>query len=174
MMLSWLGSELHPPDETRFESARCPFRRTRTPLNRSAFSRNIPLFVAFRVLFNARWALPDSGRLVCRLRAEHRAIRASQRGMGGHDCRSRGAVGCVSRPTRPTEDGHPRGAAVMVVEMAVFSLAPRGNRRSLSPLFSLNRILSGAAEASASGADEDSGLRFARRGWPRRRMAARS
>src|SRR4029077_12024960 len=45
-------------------------------------------------------------------------------------------------------------ALLMVVEMAVFSLAPRGNLSLLFALFLLNRILSGAAEASASGADE--------------------
>jgi MFS family permease len=42
-------------------------------------------------------------------------------------------------------------ALLMVVEMAVFSLAPRGNPRRLFALFLLNRILSGAAEASAAG-----------------------
>ena len=45
-------------------------------------------------------------------------------------------------------------AALMVVEMAIFAFAPRGNPTLLFALFLLNRILSGAAEASASGADE--------------------
>lgn len=43
-------------------------------------------------------------------------------------------------------------AALMVAEMAVFAFAPRGEW--LFWLLVLNRILSGAAEASASGADE--------------------
>ncbi len=45
-------------------------------------------------------------------------------------------------------------AALMVVEMLVFAFAPRGNPTLLFAFFFINRILSGAAEASASGADE--------------------
>jgi len=40
------------------------------------------------------------------------------------------------------------------VEMCVFAFAPRGNPALLFALFLLNRVLSGAAEACASGADE--------------------
>ena len=42
----------------------------------------------------------------------------------------------------------------MVVEMALFAFAPRGYPTLLFAIFLLNRVLSGAAEASASGADE--------------------
>ena len=42
----------------------------------------------------------------------------------------------------------------MVVEMALLCFAPRGNPDLLFTLFILNRILSGTAEAAASGADE--------------------
>ena len=45
-------------------------------------------------------------------------------------------------------------ALLMVVEMAVFAFAPLGNPSLLFGLFLVNRVLSGAAEASASGADE--------------------
>ena len=45
-------------------------------------------------------------------------------------------------------------AVLMVVEMGIFAFAPRGNPTLLFALFFLNRILSGAAEACASGADE--------------------
>ncbi len=45
-------------------------------------------------------------------------------------------------------------AACMVVEMAVLCLAPRGNVNVLFLFFSVNRVLSGLAEAAASGADE--------------------
>lgn len=44
-------------------------------------------------------------------------------------------------------------AAIMVVEIALLLFAPRG-ASWLFPLFLLNRVLSGAAEACASGADE--------------------
>lgn len=43
---------------------------------------------------------------------------------------------------------------LMVLEMALLSFAPRGNTSLLFKIFLMNRILSGAAEASASGADE--------------------
>jgi hypothetical protein len=42
----------------------------------------------------------------------------------------------------------------MVVEMAILCFAPRGNADLLFGLFLANRVLSGAAEAAASGADE--------------------
>ena len=43
---------------------------------------------------------------------------------------------------------------LMVIEMMLLCFAPRGNTQLLFPIFLVNRILSGAAEASASGADE--------------------
>ncbi|MBL0714348.1 MAG: MFS transporter, partial [Desulfosarcina sp.] len=45
-------------------------------------------------------------------------------------------------------------AGLMVAEMAILCLAPRGNPQLLFIFFLVNRILSGAAEAAASGADE--------------------
>ena len=44
--------------------------------------------------------------------------------------------------------------AIMVVEMAVMGFAPTGNATLLFGLFLVNRVLSGLAEAAASGADE--------------------
>ena len=44
-------------------------------------------------------------------------------------------------------------AAIMVIELALLVFAPRG-ANWLFPIFLLNRVLSGAAEACASGADE--------------------
>ena len=45
-------------------------------------------------------------------------------------------------------------AGLMVGEMAIICLAPRGNPPVLFLFFLVNRVLSGAAEAAASGADE--------------------
>ena len=42
----------------------------------------------------------------------------------------------------------------MVIEIALMSFAPMGNIALLFAVFFVNRILSGAAEAAASGADE--------------------
>jgi MFS family permease len=44
--------------------------------------------------------------------------------------------------------------SIMVVEIALLCFAPTGNSRLLFAIFLLNRMLSGAAEAAASGADE--------------------
>ncbi len=44
--------------------------------------------------------------------------------------------------------------ALMIVEMAVMGFAPTGNATLLFAMFLVNRILSGLAEAAASGADE--------------------
>jgi MFS family permease len=44
--------------------------------------------------------------------------------------------------------------ALMVVEIGLLCLAPRGRGPLLFPVFLMNRILSGMAEAAASGADE--------------------
>jgi MFS family permease len=45
-------------------------------------------------------------------------------------------------------------STLMVVEMALLCFVPRGNPNVLFAIFLVNRILSGAAEAAASGADE--------------------
>ena len=45
-------------------------------------------------------------------------------------------------------------AISMLVEMAILCLAPRGNTALLFSFFLVNRVLSGLAEAAASGADE--------------------
>ena len=43
---------------------------------------------------------------------------------------------------------------LMVIEILLLCFAPRGDAKLLFPIFLINRILSGAAEAAASGADE--------------------
>ena len=45
-------------------------------------------------------------------------------------------------------------AGLMVIEIAVLTFAPRGDAALLFALFLVNRVLSGIAEAAASGADE--------------------
>ena len=45
-------------------------------------------------------------------------------------------------------------AGLMVIEIAVLTFAPRGDAALIFALFLVNRILSGIAEAAASGADE--------------------
>lgn len=116
-------------------------------------TRNIPLFIAFRVLFNARWYYPvmsvlflDFGLSIEQFALLNVAWAA--------------AIVGLEVPSGALADqwGRKRlvvGAAVlMVMEIAVFAFAPRGNPGLLFGLLLMNRILSGAAEASASGADE--------------------
>ena len=124
------------------------FTMSRTPL-----SRNIPLFIAFRVLFNARWYYPvlavlflDFGFSV----EEYALLNVAWAA----------AIVGLEVPSGALADQFGRkrmvvfAAVLMVVEMAVFAFAPRGNPTLLFALFLVNRVLSGAAEASASGADE--------------------
>ncbi|MGB8167117.1 MAG: MFS transporter [Chthoniobacteraceae bacterium] len=116
-------------------------------------ARNIPLFIAFRVFFNARWYYPvlavlflDFGLTIEQYALLNVAWAA--------------AIVGLEVPSGALADrlGRKRlvvfAAVLMVVEMTVFAFAPRGNATLLFVLFFINRILSGAAEASASGADE--------------------
>lgn len=122
-------------------------------MNRSPLRRNIPLFIAFRVFFNARWYYPvlavlflDFGLTIEQYALLNVAWAA--------------AIVGLEVPSGALADrlGRKRlivfAAVLMVVEMAVFAFAPQGNATLLFVLFLINRILSGAAEASASGADE--------------------
>jgi MFS family permease len=122
-------------------------------MNESALSRNIPLFIAFRVLFNARWYYPVLAVLFLDfgLSVEQYALL---------NVAWAAAIVGLEVPSGALADRFGRkrmvvvAAGLMVVEMAVFAFAPIGDATLLFILFLLNRLLSGAAEASASGADE--------------------
>ncbi len=116
-------------------------------------ARNIPLFIAFRVLFNARWYYPvlavlflDLGLTIEQYALLNVAWAAA---IVGLEVPSGALADQIGRKRMVVF-----AAALMVVEMLVFALAPRGNPTLLFALFLVNRVLSGAAEASASGADE--------------------
>jgi MFS family permease len=115
--------------------------------------RNIPLFIAFRVFFNARFYYPVLGVLFLDLGlsvAEYALLNAVW------------AVAILSLeiPSGALADAIGRkrmvvlAACLMVLEMAVFAAVPIGGGTWVFWLLVLNRILSGAAEACASGADE--------------------
>ncbi len=134
-------------------------------------ARNIPLFIAFRVLFNARWYYPVLAVLFLDL-----GLTIGQYAM--LNVAWAAAIVGLEVPSGALADqlGRKRmvvlAAVLMVVEMAIFAFAPRGNPTLLFALFLLNRVLSGAAEACASGADEalayDSLVADGRGGeWPR-------
>ncbi len=114
---------------------------------------NIRHFIAFRVCFNARFYYPifailflDFG-LSLEQFALLNAIWAA-------------TIVLLEVPSGALADiiGRRRllmvAAGLMVAEMALLCLAPRGNPDLLFLFFLANRILSGAAEAAASGADE--------------------
>ena len=122
-------------------------------MTESPLSRNIPLFIVFRVFFNARWYYPvlavlflDFGLSVEQYTLLNVAWAAAIVGLE------------VPSGALADQFGRKRmvvvAASLMVIEMAVFAFAPRGHSTLLFILFLLNRLLSGAAEASASGADE--------------------
>ena len=114
-------------------------------------SRNIPLFIAFRVFFNARFYYPVLGVLFLDL------------GLSLEQYATLNVIWAVTIllleiPSGALADVIGRrwmvilAGALMVGEMTVFAFAPTG--AWLFPLLVLNRILSGTAEACASGADE--------------------
>lgn len=114
--------------------------------------KNIPLFIAFRVLFNARWYYPimavlflDLGVTLVEFALLNVAWAIS--------------IVCLEVPSGALADqvGRKRmvvlAAVLMVAEMLLLAFVP-AESVWLFPVLILNRILSGAAEASASGADE--------------------
>jgi len=116
-------------------------------------ARNIPLFIAFRVLFNARFYYPVF------------AVIQLDYGLSMTQFALLNAIWAVSIvvlevPSGALADRFGRrrlvvaASVLMVVEMALIAFVPLGNATLVFWVWVLNRILSGAAEAAASGADE--------------------
>jgi len=124
------------------------------PVKKSPFSfLNIRLFIAFRILFNARFYYPvftvlfiDYG-----LTIEQFAIL--------------NAVWAITIVTAEVPSGALADVVgrkkllvittgLMIAEMVLLAFVPLGNSALIFSVFLLNRILSGLAEAMASGADE--------------------
>lgn len=114
---------------------------------------NVRRFVWFRVLFNARFYYPiftvlflDFG-LSLEQFALLNAVWAA-------------SIVVLEVPSGALADVFGRvallrfGAVLMVVEMALICFVPLGDTDLIFWVFVVNRILSGAAEAAASGADE--------------------
>lgn len=116
-------------------------------------NRNIPLFVAFRLLFNARFYYPIF------------AVIQLDYGLTMSQFAILNAIWAVSIvllevPSGALADriGRKRmvvlASILMVIEMSVIAFVPLGNATLVFWAWVFNRILSGAAEAAASGADE--------------------
>lgn len=114
---------------------------------------NIKRFIAFRILFNARFYYPiftilflDFGLTLEQFAILNAAWAAS--------------IVLLEVPSGALADTIGRrnlviaSAVIMIIEMTLLCFAPIGDMPIVFYLFLLNRILSGAAEASASGADE--------------------
>lgn len=114
---------------------------------------NVRLFVAFRATFNTRFYYPVFAILFLDfgLTLEQFAIL---------NVAWAAAIVLLEVPSGALADVLGRkillvfAGALMVAEMALLCFAPRANTQILFLLFLCNRILSGAAEAAASGADE--------------------
>lgn len=115
--------------------------------------RNVSLFIAFRLLFNARYYYPVF------------AVIQLDYGLTFPQFAILNAVWAVSIvllevPSGALADriGRKRmvlaASVMMVLEMAILALVPLGNNAVVFWAWVLNRVLSGAAEAAASGADE--------------------
>lgn len=115
--------------------------------------RNVRLFILFRMLFNARFYYPvfsilflDFGLSLSQF-AILNAVWAA-------------TIVLCEIPSGALADSIGRrnllvfAACLMVLEIALWAFVPRGNMTLLFWVFVLNRILSGMAEAAASGADE--------------------
>ncbi len=115
--------------------------------------KNIRLFIAFRILFNARFYYPvftilflDFG-----LTIEQFAILNSVWAL---------TIVCVEVPSGALADILGRKylivttAVLMILEMCLLAFVPLNNMQLVFWAFLINRILSGLAEAMASGADE--------------------
>lgn len=114
---------------------------------------NVRMFIAFRVFFNCRFYYPiftilflDFGLTVAQFSILNAVWAAT--------------IVLAEVPSGALADivGRRRllvfAAFSMLVEMAIFCLAPLGNPALLFSFFLINRVLSGLAEAAASGADE--------------------
>ncbi len=118
-----------------------------------SLSRNIPLFIAFRVLFNARFYYPVIGVLFLDL-----GLTLEQYSL--LNVAWAVAIVTLEIPSGALADviGRKRmvvlASIFMVAEMLLFAFAPAGRPGLLFAMLLLNRVLSGAAEACASGADE--------------------
>ena len=115
--------------------------------------RNIRLFIAFRVFFNCRFYYPvftilflDYGLTLEQFALLNAAWAAT---IVVLEVPSGALADTVGRKNLLVSTG-----VLMVIEMVLLCFAPRGNPDLLFAIFLVNRILSGAAEASASGADE--------------------
>jgi len=115
--------------------------------------RNVRLFIAFKIFFNARFYYPvftilflDFGLTMAQF-ALLNAIWAATIVLA--EVPSGALADILGRRKLMVWAG-----AVMVVEILLLCVVPRQNPGLLFGVFVLNRILSGLAEASASGADE--------------------
>ena len=126
----------------------------KAPHTKSPFSiRNVRLFIAFRIFFNARFYYPvftilflDFGLTLDQFALLNAAWAA--------------AIVLLEVPSGALADTIGRRkllvvtGVLMVIEIALLCFVPLGNADLLFAVFIVNRILSGAAEAAASGADE--------------------
>ena len=135
-------TELSDTNENRSMSQQSPFALA-----------NVRAFIAFRILFNARFYYPvfailflDFGLSMEQFALLNVAWAAT--------------IVILEVPSGALADlvGRRRlvvaAAMIMVVEIALLCFVPLGDSTLVFAVFLINRILSGAAEASASGADE--------------------
>jgi MFS family permease len=127
---------------------------THTQTSPSPFSlKNIRMFIAFRIFFNARFYYPvftilflDFGLTISQF-AILNAVWA-------------GSIVLMEVPSGALADiwGRRRllilSGVLMILEMLLLCIVPLGHPNLLFAIFLVNRILSGIAEAAASGADE--------------------
>ena len=117
------------------------------------FPRNARLFCWFRIFFNARFYYPVIAVFFVDLGLTLDQYALLNVAWAGSIVAFELPLGAVADRIgrRPLVVG---AAVIMVIEMAVLGFAPAGNPTVLFWVFFVNRVLSGLAEAAASGADE--------------------
>ncbi|TLD68380.1 MFS transporter [Phragmitibacter flavus] len=119
----------------------------------AAADRNVRWFIVFRVVFNARFYYPVMAILFLDL-----GLSLEQYAL--LNVAWAAAIVLLEVPSGAMADlvGRRRlvvfASFLMVIEMLIFAFTPASNLSLMFWLFFLNRIVSGAAEAAASGADE--------------------
>ena len=115
--------------------------------------RNVRLFIAFRIFFNARFYYPiftilflDFGLTLSQFAILNVAWAAA---IVLLEVPSGALADIVGRRNLLVTTG-----VLMVFEIALLCFVPKGNANLLFIIFLVNRVISGAAEAAASGADE--------------------
>jgi MFS family permease len=148
-----LNNPPHPPDSSKTSRSDHPSGVAQSKKKSPFAILNVRLFIAFRVFFNSRFYYPiftilflDFGLTLAQFALLNVAWAAT---IVILEVPSGALADTIGRRNLLVSAG-----LLMVLEMGLLCFVPRGNPNLLFVVFMVNRVLSGTAEAAASGADE--------------------